>query len=115
MCETNRSQILIAMIRLMAIGVEERSIKVTLDRMVQQVQQAMMKQYALCGVSKTLCDELGCSMIAQSNDHFIVLLPEVTPEELPGLIARLRRAVSEQVGGHLANWRSISPPRCPDL
>jgi GGDEF domain-containing protein len=84
---------------LVAIGIEEESIRVALDRMVQEVQQAMMKQYVLSAVAKTLCDELeDYNTIAQRNDHFLALLPEVTPEKLADLIERLRKAVSEQVG-----------------
>jgi len=84
---------------LMAIGVEEESIRVALDRMVQEVQHAMMKQYVLSGVAKTLCNELeDYNIIAQRNDHFLVLLPEATSEKLTDLIKRLRRAVSEQMG-----------------
>jgi len=87
---------------LMAIGVEEESIQIALDRMVQEVQRAMMKQYVLSGVAKTLCDELeDYNVIAQHNNHFLALLPEVTPEKLAGLIGRLRKAVSEQVGVNL--------------
>jgi hypothetical protein len=84
---------------LMAIRIEEESIQVALDRMVQEAQQAMMKQYMMSSVSKTLCDELeDYNIIAKRNDHFLVLLPEVTPDKLPDLIKRLTRAVSEQVG-----------------
>ena len=84
---------------LMAIRVEEESIKVALDRMVQEAQQAMMKQYVISSVSKTLCDELeDYNIIAKRNDHFLVLLPEVTPDELPDLTKRLCKAISEQVG-----------------
>lgn len=84
---------------LMAIGVKEESVQVALDRMVQEAQQAMMKQYVLSGVAKTLCNELeDYNIIAHRNHHFLALLPEVTPEKLTGLIEQLRRAVSEQVG-----------------
>jgi GGDEF domain-containing protein len=84
---------------LMAIRVEEESIKVALDRMVQEAQQALMKQYVMSSVSKTLCDELeDYNIIAKRNDHFLVLLPEVTPDKLPDLIKRLCKVVSEQVG-----------------
>ncbi len=84
---------------LMAIGIDEKSIQIALDRMVQEVQQAMMKQYVLSGVAKTLCEELeDYNIIAQRNDHFLALLPEVTPEELTALGERLRRTVSEQMG-----------------
>jgi GGDEF domain-containing protein len=84
---------------LVAIGVKEESVQVALDRMVQEVQRAMMKQYVLSGVSKTLCNELAdYNIIAQRNDHFLALLPEVTPEKLTDLIERLHKAVSERVG-----------------
>jgi len=84
---------------LLAIAVEEKSIKVALDRMVQEAQLSMMKQYMLSGVSRTLCDKLeDCDIVVQSNDHFLVLLPETTPEDLPHLVERLRQDVSDQVG-----------------
>jgi len=84
---------------LMAIGIEKESIQVALDRLVQEVQQAMMKQYVVSGVAKTLCNELeDYNTIARRNEHFLVLLPEVTSEQLSGLIERLRKTVSEQVG-----------------
>jgi GGDEF domain-containing protein len=84
---------------LVAIGVEEESVQVALDRMVQEVQRAMMKQYMLSGVSKTLCNELeDYDIIAQRNDHFLALLPEITPEKLTDLVERLRKTVSERVG-----------------
>jgi GGDEF domain-containing protein len=84
---------------LLAVGVEEKSFDVALDRMVQEVQHTMIKQYVLSSVSKTLCSELeDYNTIAQSNDHFLVLLPEVTRDKLPELTERLRKLVSEQVG-----------------
>ncbi len=84
---------------LMSVGVEETSIQVALDRMVQEVQQAMMKRYVLSDVARRLCDELeNYNIIAQRNDHFLILLPEVMPEQLTGLVGRLRQAISEQVG-----------------
>jgi GGDEF domain-containing protein len=83
---------------LMAIGIEDNSVKVAIDRMVNKVQQTMAKRYALSGVAKTLCQEMECSLIALNNDHFLVLLPELTPDKLPLLTGRLRKAISEQVG-----------------
>jgi hypothetical protein len=84
---------------MIAVGVEEESIQVALDRMVQEVQQAMMKQYVLSGVARTLCTELeDYNIIAQRNDHFLILLPEVTPGQLNDLVRRLRKAVSDQLG-----------------
>ena len=83
----------------MAVGVEEESVQIALDRMVQDVLQAMMKRYVLSDVAKTLCHRLeDYNVIAQTNDHFLILLPEVTPDLLPDLAGRLRQTVSEQVG-----------------
>jgi GGDEF domain-containing protein len=84
---------------LMAIGVEEQSIQVALDRMVREVQQAMMKQYVLSDVARRLCEELEeYNIIAQRNDHFLALLPEVTSQELADIASRMYQAVFEQVG-----------------
>jgi GGDEF domain-containing protein len=84
---------------LMAIGIGEESIQVALDRMVQEAQQTMMKQYVLSGIARTLCDELeDYNLIARSNDHFLALLPEVTAERLTDLVSRLRKTASEQMG-----------------
>lgn len=84
---------------LMAVAVEEGSVQIALDRMVHEAQVTLMKQYALSGVSKVLCKELeDCNVVVQGNDHFLIGLPEVTPEQLPNLMERLRQLVSEQVG-----------------
>ena len=84
---------------LMAVGVDEKSINVALDRLVREVQQAMMKQYVLSDVARTLCDELEeYNIIARSNDHFLALLPEMTSGELADLASRLRQIAAEEVG-----------------
>ena len=84
---------------LLVVHIEEESIKVAIDRMVQEVQETMMKQYVLSGVSKVLCDELkDYDTIAQNNNHFLILLPEITPEKLPTLTTRLRRVAAERLG-----------------
>ena len=87
---------------LMAVGVEEKSIQVALDRMVREVQQAMMMRCVLSGVAKTLCQKLeDYNVIAQTNNHFLILLPEVSSDQLAELASRLRQAVSEEVGANL--------------
>jgi hypothetical protein len=59
----------------------------------------MMRQYVLAGVSKVLSDELDdYNIIAKRRDHFLVVLPEMTPEKLPGLANRLKKAVVERLG-----------------
>jgi len=87
---------------MLAIGIETESLQIALDRLTKEVQQVMMKRYALAGVSKTLCEELqDSSFIAVQDDHFLVLMPEVTPDELSGVTERLRQVVSKRVGVNL--------------
>ena len=84
---------------LMAIAIEDESVRIALDRMVQEAQLAMIKQYARSSVSKALCAELeDCDVVAQGDDYLLIALPEVTPEQLPRLVERLRGFVSDQVG-----------------
>jgi GGDEF domain-containing protein len=84
---------------LMAIGIEDGSVQVVLDRMVRETQQALMKRYVLSDVARALCKELeDYNLIAQANDHFLVLVPEASAQDVQGLSTRLGQAVSEQVG-----------------
>ena len=39
-----------------------------------------------------------CDVIVQCNNHFLVLLPETTSDNVPRLIERLRRKVQTDVG-----------------
>jgi len=95
---------------MLAVAVEDKSINFNLDRMVKEVQLAMMKQYKLAGLSKTLCDELeDCSVIVQNNDHFLVALPETTPEEIPFVVERLRQQAADQIGVDLKIGTAVLP------
>lgn len=87
---------------LMTVKVEDASIGVALDRMVQEVQKTLVKQYLLSSVSRTLRDELQDNdIIARRDSHFVVVLPEATDDKLPTLIKRLRETVSKEVGVNL--------------
>lgn len=84
---------------MMAVGVEDESIRLALDRLTREVLRSTTRQFALASVSKTLCDIFeDYNIIAQRKDHFLVLLPEVTAQQLPDLIDHLRQEVTEQVG-----------------
>jgi hypothetical protein len=81
--EIRRARVHQRPLALLAVGVEGKSIQVALDRMVQEVQRAMMKRYVLSDVARTLCHRLeDYNVVAQTNDHFLILLPEVASEQL---------------------------------
>jgi len=83
----------------LSISVDEKSVHYALDRIVKETQAAMARHYALSGVSKILCNALeDCDVIVQCNNHFLVLLPETTSDNVPRLIERLRRKVQTDVG-----------------
>jgi GGDEF domain-containing protein len=87
---------------LLAISVDEKSIQSSLDRIVKETQATMAQHYALSGVSKILCNSMeDCDVIVQQNNHFLIVLPETSPEDMPRLIERLRRKVQDGVGVEL--------------
>ena len=84
---------------IMAVAVDENTMKGSVDRMVKEAQFSIIRQYTLSDVSRTLCDKLeDCDIVVQTNNHFLVVLPETKPEDLPGLIERLQKQIAEQVG-----------------
>ncbi|MBL8058809.1 MAG: hypothetical protein JNK29_19040 [Anaerolineales bacterium] len=84
---------------LVALKADEVSVEVALNRMVQEAQQAMVKQYVQAGIAKVLSDELDdYNIVARRRDHFLLLLPEMTPDKLPGLMGRLKKVVTERTG-----------------
>jgi hypothetical protein len=84
---------------LISIGVDEKSLKPTVEKMVQEIQRSMMRQYKLRELSKVLCNELeDCAVIVQDTDHYLAVLPDTSPEELPFVITRLRQKACDQVG-----------------
>jgi GGDEF domain-containing protein len=84
---------------LMAIEPETNSFKVAKEKMVEQVQQATMKQYVFAALAKTLEGQLSpYSIIAQNGDKFLVLIPEARGEDLPRLATQLGELVQESLG-----------------
>jgi GGDEF domain-containing protein len=84
---------------ILAIGVDETSVNLASDRIVKEAQQRLIKQLALTNISTILRDKLeDCDIVAQTNNHFLVILPETKPEDLPGLMDRLHAQIENQVG-----------------
>jgi len=84
---------------LISISIDENSIVPQAERLVQEIQLSMSKQYALAGLSKMLCAELeDCAVITQNEDHYLAALPDTTIEDVPYVVERLRQKACKQVG-----------------
>jgi hypothetical protein len=82
---------------LIAVGIEEKSVQIALDRMVQEAQLAMIKQYARAAVSKALRDDLeDCD--ASSRRRFSDCIARGNAGQLPRLMEQLRGSVSSGSG-----------------
>jgi GGDEF domain-containing protein len=94
--ELRRARAFTRPLALMAVEPNTKSLEVATERMVEEVQQATMKQYVLAALAKILEDQLGpYSIIAQDGDRFLVLLPESSRADMPKLTAQVRSQVHE--------------------
>jgi hypothetical protein len=84
---------------LMTIEPGTNSFEVATEKMVEEVQQATMKQYVLAALAKELEGQIGpYSVIAQDDDRFLVLLPEASKADIPRLVSQVRGQVHESMG-----------------
>jgi GGDEF domain-containing protein len=97
--EVRRARAFNRPLALLAIEPTMDSLKVATEKMVEEVQQATMKQYVLAALAKKLEEQLGpYSIIAQDGDRFLVLLPETSEEDVPKMSAQVRGQVHESIG-----------------
>lgn len=97
-------------VSLIAIGMEDRSIQVAMDRIMREAQEALMRRHLLSDVARTLCNELDdYNLISQQADRFMIMLPEMPPEKIADLVEDLRRAVAQQTGVELKFGTAIFP------
>lgn len=95
---------------LLSLAIDEKSLEGEYDRLIQEAQLAIKKQYRLSVVSKILCAELDdCAIIVENNNQFLIALPETNPEEVPIIIERLRRQVAKQAAVNLLIGTSTMP------
>jgi GGDEF domain-containing protein len=80
------------------LKIDEDSIQVALPKMIEAVQQAMMKQYVVAKVTRILDDDIDdFGTITLRDDCFILVLPEKTASEAHLIAQRLENTVQEKV------------------
>jgi hypothetical protein len=80
---------------------EPSSIRVSINRIVQEIQQKMITRYVLTGLDKLLKDELRqIDLVVKEDDkgRFIVLCPETDISELAQLTTRIQAAAMARLG-----------------
>jgi len=86
---------------LVVVEPEPASIKSSLNRVVQEVQQKMMTRYALTSLARVFSEELRRSDVVieqREQGRFIILCPETSRDELGQVIEQLQISAAERVG-----------------
>lgn len=83
---------------LISIGVEEKSINLAVEKMVEEIQLSMVKQYKLQRLAKMLNEQLeDCAIVVRDTNRFLAVLPETKPDELAIVLERIRYNAHSQV------------------
>jgi len=81
-----------------ALKIDDESIQIALPQIIENVQRAMMKEYILASVARTLDENMhDFDTIALRDNHFILMLPELPAEETPLITQRLEKLIKEKM------------------
>ncbi len=96
--EMNRARRFQRPLTILAFKVGAKTVQKALPKMMEEVQQTMMKEYVYAWIARILDENLlRYDAIAQRDDYFIVLLPETTTENVPDIAQRIVGAVETKV------------------
>ena len=100
--EMNRARRFQRPLTILALKVDEEVVQDTLPKMVVEVQQAMMSEYAYAGMARILHENLlEYNTIVRRDDYFIILLPEITVENAPNVAENIVEAVKAEMNVNL--------------
>lgn len=94
----------------MALKVEETSFQTALPHIIEDVQKAMMKEFTLASIARTLNENLhGFDTIALRDNYFIIVLPETKADAVPHIAQRVTKTITEKTGADLQVGTAIFP------
>ena len=83
---------------ILALKANDETIQRVLPRMVEEVQQAMLHEYAYAGMARILDENLlEHDIIVRRSDYFLILLPETTAENVPAVINKISEAIKARM------------------
>jgi GGDEF domain-containing protein len=81
-----------------ALKINEGDLQVALPKMVKEIQQAMMREYVMAGIARVLNESMhDFDTIALRDNHFILVLPEISTEEVNRIAHQLEETVKERM------------------
>lgn len=108
--EVKRSRRYHRPLAVIALKVKENDIQLAIPKMVQEVQQTMMRQYVMAGISRILDDNMhDFDTIALRDNNFILVLPEIAPDEANCIANKLEDAVKEKMKINLQVGTAVFP------
>ncbi len=93
-----------------AIKLEESSIKTALPQIAREAQQAMMEEIAVSRIARVLDETmLDFDTIARWNNYLVVVLPETEAKNSTAITQRMEQAIKEKIGVELAFGTAVFP------
>ncbi len=81
-----------------ALKVNEANMQAVLPKIVQEVQQAMMREYTFASIARILDKNMhDFDTIALRDNNFILVLPEITGEEADQIVQKLGDAIKDKM------------------
>lgn len=95
---------------LLTVSATRQSLELSLNRLIEEVQQLTVRQYAMARIGDLLAAETkDCDIITYRDGEFVALLPETQPGQVAELSERLAQAALEKLGIQLKIGASSFP------
>lgn len=108
--EIQRARLYQRPLSLMAVSITGDRKGFSTDLITKEMQAQLIHKYIAARLANLLLEQTNdCDIVTRRNDHFIVLLPEISREGTPELIQKLEIAAREQLGLELSFGLSVFP------
>lgn len=108
--EIQRARLYQRPLSLLAVSAKAESVQTSLDRLVKEAQDEIIKKYVSAKLANFLLEATNdCDVVTQRDDHFVIVLPEINREGVAEVIGKLQSAAQENLGLQLSFGVSTFP------